>query len=183
MKIKKKKKSKGQRGNNSYGHGARKKWKGSGHHGGCGMAGTGKRADHKKSMVIKLYGNKYFGKQGETSKGTERKKAKVINLDNIQKNIEALMKKYGKGKELVLSEYKILGEGEITQAVTIKARCFSESAKQKIEKAGGQAILAKEKVEKEAPVKETKKPSEKDQKPAAKKTNSKENAVKEIKKK
>ena len=62
FKTKKTKKSMKWRGDTTYGHGARKKWKGSGHHGGCGMAGTGKRADHKKSLVIKLYGNNYFGK-------------------------------------------------------------------------------------------------------------------------
>ncbi len=36
---------------------------------------------------------------------------------------------------------KILGSGEIKKAVTIKAHQFSASAKQKIEKAGGQAVL------------------------------------------
>ena len=35
---------------------------------------------------------------------------------------------------------KILGTGEIKKALTIKAHRFSASAKQKIEKAGGQAI-------------------------------------------
>ncbi|MEK6859986.1 MAG: uL15 family ribosomal protein [Nanoarchaeota archaeon] len=149
FKTKKKKKSKNQRGNNSYGHGARKKWKGSGHHGGVGMAGTGKRADHKKSLVIKLYGNNYFGKQGMTSKSTKHKKANVMNLNDIQKNLDSLMKKYGKNKELILKNYKILGEGELNLAVKIKARAFSESAKEKIEKAGGEAIALKkeEKVE------------------------------------
>ena len=36
---------------------------------------------------------------------------------------------------------KILGNGEIKKAVTVKAHRFSESAKVKITKAGGQAIL------------------------------------------
>ena len=36
---------------------------------------------------------------------------------------------------------KILGTGEITRAVTVKAHRFSDSAKAKIEKAGGKAIL------------------------------------------
>jgi len=181
-KTKKTKKSGKWRGKNSYGHGARKKWKGSGHHGGCGMAGTGKRADHKKSLVIKLYGNNYFGKQGETSRSTERKKGKVINLNDIQKNLDSLMKKYGKNKELVLEDYKILGEGELNQAIKIKAKSFSETAKEKIEKAGGEAILlkvkeekaekkekkvnSKEKAEKKENIKEEKKP---EKKPAIKK--------------
>ena len=83
-KTHKTKKSKRQRGNTTYGHGARKKWMGSGHHGGVGMAGTGKRADHKKSLIIKLYGNNYFGKQGITSRSTEKKVNKVMNLKYIQ---------------------------------------------------------------------------------------------------
>lgn len=37
---------------------------------------------------------------------------------------------------------KILGEGEITRALKVTATKFSESAKAKIEKAGGQAIVA-----------------------------------------
>lgn len=37
---------------------------------------------------------------------------------------------------------KILGDGEITRAIKVTAAKFSESAKAKIEKAGGQAIVA-----------------------------------------
>jgi large subunit ribosomal protein L15 len=36
---------------------------------------------------------------------------------------------------------KVLGDGEITRALKITAARFSESAKAKIEKAGGQAIV------------------------------------------
>jgi len=142
MKTKKKKKSKGQRGNTRHGHGARKKWKSSGHKGGKGMSGSGKRADHKKSLVIKLYGNNYFGKQGVTSRGTKKDRGKVMNLRDIETNFDSLMKKHGKGNELDLSEYKILGEGELTKKITIKALAFSDSAKEKIKKAGGEIILA-----------------------------------------
>lgn len=141
FKTKKTKKSKKWRGDTTYGHGARKKWKGSGHHGGVGMAGTGKRADHKKSLVIKLYGNNYFGKQGVTSRKTERNKSKSINIGDIQNNLDSLMKKYGKNNVLEMKKYKILGEGELKTAVKIKALAFSESAKEKIEKSGGEAIL------------------------------------------
>ncbi len=140
IKTHKRKKSKGQRGTTRY-HGARKKWKSSGHKGGKGMAGTGKRADHKKSMIIKLYGNNYFGKQGITSRGTEKDRRKVMNLRDIETNYESLMKKHGKGNILDLNEYKILGEGEITKKIAIKALAFSEGAREKIEKAGGSIIV------------------------------------------
>ncbi|MFA5723367.1 MAG: uL15 family ribosomal protein [Candidatus Pacearchaeota archaeon] len=129
------------RGDTTYGHGARKKWKGSGHHGGVGMAGTGKRADHKKSLVIKLYGNNYFGKQGVTSRKTEKDRSKSMNLEDIRNNLESLMKKYGKNNILELKKYKILGKGELKDAIKIKALGFSEGAKEKIEKSGGEAIL------------------------------------------
>lgn len=135
MKIKKKKKSVGQRGRTTYGHGARKKWKKSGHKGGVGMAGTGKRADHKKTLINKLYGNKYFGKQGITSKGTKRDKRKKINIIDIEKNIEKFPKKDG---WIDLSAYKVLGNGEIKNKLKIKALDASKSAKEKIEKAGGE---------------------------------------------
>jgi len=154
MKLKKVKKSKKQRGDTTHGHGARKKWKGSGHRGGKGMAGTGKRADQKKSLVIKLYGNKYFGKKGITSKGTARKKVKVMNLRDIQKNVNSLKKNFSKDNILDLSKYKILGEGEIVDKLTIKAREFSKSAIEKIKKAGGDVIVLKKK-EKKTDKKET----------------------------
>lgn len=41
-----------------------------------------------------------------------------------------------------VSTVKILGNGEITRALKVTAAKFSESAKAKIEKAGGQAIVA-----------------------------------------
>ena len=41
-----------------------------------------------------------------------------------------------------VSSVKILGNGEITRALKVTAARFSESAKAKIEKAGGQAIVA-----------------------------------------
>jgi large subunit ribosomal protein L15 len=176
FKVKKSKKSKKWRGNTTHGHGARKKWKGSGHHGGCGMAGTGKRADHKKSLIIKLFGNNYFGKQGMTSKSTQKKRANVMNLKDIEKNLVALTKKYGKGKELELKGYKILGEGELKEALTIRAKAFSESAKQGIEKAGGKAILIKSEQKEKVIVKEEKEEPKKDGKKV-------ESKVKTVKKK
>ncbi len=40
-----------------------------------------------------------------------------------------------------LDGLKILGEGEIKVALTVKAHRFSETAKQKIEQAGGKAVI------------------------------------------
>lgn len=142
IKIKKIKRSVRKRGNGSY-HGARKKWKGSGHRGGVGMAGTGKRADHKKTLITKLYGGKYFGKQGITSKSTRRKKNNVMNLRDLENNYETISKKYGKDGIIVLKDYKILGEGKFNKKILIKAKAFSKSSKKAIEKAGGKVLLFK----------------------------------------
>jgi large subunit ribosomal protein L15 len=70
----------------------------------------------------------------------------VVNLERIAE-IEGL-------KEIVVEDYKklglasskkalikILGSGELTTAITIHAHKFSKSAQEKIEKAGGKAVL------------------------------------------
>ena len=146
MRIKKKKKSVRMRGSNSHGWGFRKKHKGSGHKGGVGMAGTGKRADQKKTLINKLYGNKYFGKRnrGITSLSLKKDRSKVINLRDINN-------KFKEKSKINLKDYKILGDGEITKAIIITAKAFTKSAKEKIEKAGGEIIIL---VKKEKPKKE-----------------------------
>jgi large subunit ribosomal protein L15 len=142
------------RGQGTHGWGARKKHKKSGHRGGKGMAGTGKRADQKKTLVTKLYGHNYFGKQGITSRGTKRDKRPRINLKNIELNIESLIKKgiakkTGKCIEIDLKEYKILdasSEYLPKNKLIIKANEASKSAAEKVKKAGGE-ILLKKKIE------------------------------------
>lgn len=126
------------RGAGSCGWGARKKHKKKGHRGGKGMSGSGKRADQKKTLVIKLYGNKYFGKQGFTSRGTERDKRKRINLEAIEKNLETYGKKEGDKWVINLEGYKILGTGEVKNKLFIKAKEASDSAIEKVKKAGGE---------------------------------------------
>ncbi len=126
------------RGAGSCGWGARKKHKKKGHRGGKGMSGSGKRADQKKTLVIKMYGNKYFGKQGFTSKGTERDKGKRINLETIEKNLETYGKKEGDKWMINLEKYKILGTGEVKNKLFIKAKEASDSAIEKVKKAGGE---------------------------------------------
>ena len=73
----------------------------------------------------------------------------VINLDRIVAQTEGK-----KVSEIALEDYKklglaskknalikILGSGELTTAITIHAHKFSRSAVEKIEKAGGKAVL------------------------------------------
>lgn len=62
----------------------------------------------------------------------EKLNAKEINLQYLLENKKAHSK-------CVL--LRVLGNGEITKAVTVNANYFSPSAKEKIEKAGGKAVL------------------------------------------
>lgn len=142
MKIHKRKKSLKMHGR-THGWGARKKHKKSGHKGGKGMSGSGKRADHKKTLITKLYGHRYFGKQGITSKGTKKDKRDRINLKQIERNLDKYGKKKGETWEVDLNSYKILGEGAIKNKLIIKAKEASLSAISKVKKAGGEIILSK----------------------------------------
>jgi large subunit ribosomal protein L15 len=74
-----------------------------------------------------------------------RKEFAIVNLDRLaalgEKEISPeLLASRGviKDKE---AQVKILGNGEIKEALTVKAHKFSGSAKSKIEKAGGRAEL------------------------------------------
>ena len=146
MNLKKRRKSSRFRGSHTHGRGFKKKARGSGHRGGKGMAGTGKRADHKKSLIINLYGNDYFGK----SKALRRKsspKLDSINIIQIIQNLPSFIKskkaKESGGKiEVNLEGYKILGEGDTDKKLIITASAASKSATEKIKKAGGEIKLA-----------------------------------------
>lgn len=151
-KIKKRKKNQRMRAGSTHGGGARKKRKKSGHRGGSGMSGSGKRSDHKKTLITKKYGSSYFGKKGITSRSTKKDKRKRINLRNIELNLDeyikkGIAKKTSKGIEINLKNFKILGSGEVNNKLFIESKEASSSAIEKIKKSGGEIILSKEKKE------------------------------------
>ena len=127
---KKRKKSSRAHGSHTHGGGFKKKRRGSGHRGGVGMAGTGKRADHKKSLIINME-EKYFGKSSLKKKV---KRYKTLNLSDVVRIIKDK-------KEIDLSQYKILSKGEISKPIKIKAYAASKAAINKVKKAGGEIIL------------------------------------------
>lgn len=143
MKLKKRKKYSRMHGKGmgTAGTGARKNKRKSGNHGGAGMAGSGKRADHKKTLVQKLYGQNYFGKRGVTSRKTKKDKKQRINLQDIQSNLE----KYGKKKkdfwEIDLKEYKVLGRGDVKDKLIITCLEASSSAIEKVRASGGEVRI------------------------------------------
>jgi large subunit ribosomal protein L15 len=122
------------RGSKTHGWGAKKKHRGAGSQGGRGKAGMLK---HKKSWMI-LNEPDHFGKRGFKIPLEVKSKINAITL----KDLDILAKKLNK-TEINLSEIgfdKVLSNGRLTQALTIKAKKFVEKAKQKIEQAGGKAI-------------------------------------------
>lgn len=155
MGFKKRHKSARQRGSHTHGRGGKKKARGSGHRGGFGMAGTGKRGDAKKTMVLNLYGGDYFGKSRTLRRGTAPQKAPVMNLESIGSHLDQMVKQgtakaANGGYELDLKEYKILGALEVKQKITIHAKAASEGAIASVAAAGGKIVLA-DAAEEEAP--------------------------------
>lgn len=148
----KRKKSSRNHGKNmgTAGTGARKNNRGSGNKGGKGMSGTGKRADHKKTLIQKLHGHGYFGKQGITRGKNKRDVRKRINLNDIELNLSKYGIKKGDSYEVSLKDYKVLSTGEVKNKLNIT--CYEASAKaiEKVEAAGGK-ITVKEKKKIETP--------------------------------
>jgi large subunit ribosomal protein L15 len=156
MKVHKRKKNSRIRGARTVGWGFRQKHKGHGNKGGFGMSGTGKKGDHDKQRARESdKKERYFGKQGATSRRTARDTRKRINLYDIKQNM------FSKdGQKIDLSKYKILGSGDGFKA-EITALEASKLAIEKMEKVGGKIVLPEApKPVKQYAVKEKKKVSE-----------------------
>jgi len=153
MSFKKRRKSGRRHGHQTAFRGAKERTRGSGNQGGKGMAGTGKRGDQKKTLIINLTGgNNYFGKSKTLRRGRAVKKLEVINLSDLSK-------KYADSKDINLKGYKILSRGELTIKAKITASSASELAKEKIKKSGSELVLLnsdKEETEEVKPVKQEK---------------------------
>jgi len=154
MSLNKKKKSIRFRGDRSHGYGSHKKHRGSGHRGGHGMAGTGKRADSKKTMIWKDVN--YFGRHGFVSKNIT--KIKSLNLFYIETHLDLLVKngvakKEGDTYNINLKDLKcnkLLGSGTVTKKYNITTDFASASAVEKVQEAKGKVTV---RVRVEKPVK------------------------------
>ena len=122
------------RGSKTHGYGSKKKHRGGGSKGGKGQAGQFK---HKKTF-FKRWGKEKQPRFKSLEQRNIRVKEKAINLGDLIKLAEGR-------SEIDASEFgygKVLSEGILEKPVTIKAKKFSERAKQKIEAAGGKAIIS-----------------------------------------
>ena len=132
MTANRRKKNVKMRGKSTHGHGSKKKRRGSGSRGGAGLAG---RFKHKKTFF------KRWGYDKDPRFKSLQKRGIIETEKSI--NIGDLVRLTDKS-EIDASEFgygKVLSEGKLDRAVTVKARKFSERAKQKIEAAGGKAVI------------------------------------------
>jgi large subunit ribosomal protein L15 len=85
-----------------------------------------------------------FPKRG--FKNFHRKDFVIVNVGQLEKlagkgEITAEVLKKARLIEGALDGVRVLGEGDLKSAITITANHFSKTAKDKIEKAGGKALL------------------------------------------
>jgi len=124
------------RGSRTCAGGHVKKRRGAGSRGGRGNAGLMK---HKKSLMIKLFPN-HFGRYGFKRPQKVRRINKVTSIK--LRDIDIITSKMGIN-EIDMSKFgynKVLAGGKLTKPLTIKAKVFSKSAKERIEQYGGKII-------------------------------------------
>ncbi|MBU5557832.1 MAG: uL15 family ribosomal protein [Candidatus Aenigmatarchaeota archaeon] len=123
------------RGTHTHGWGAKKKHRGGGSQAGKGRSGMMK---HKKSWMI-TNEPQHYGKHGFKLPLKARTVTRAITLRDLDNIARRLGKSEIDAGELGFD--KVLGTGKLTQPLTVKADIIVESAKAKIESAGGKAIL------------------------------------------
>jgi large subunit ribosomal protein L15 len=125
-------------GSRSHGFGSINR-RGKGNKGGCGNAGSGKRADCKKPSYWKLP----EGRNGFVIKGIYPK-INAINLQRVLELIENGKLKADNGTYDIgsLGYNKLIGKGKIKQKINIKVERASEGVKECIQSAGGSLIIA-----------------------------------------
>ncbi len=145
MSLNRRKKSIKFRGDHTHGYGSKKKHRGSGHQGGVGMAGTGKKADQKKTKVWKDV--KYFGRHGFASKTNLN--IKGINIFYFETHLDdsvksGLVKKESDTYNIDLKDFKcnkLLGFGTVTKKYVVKTDYASAAAVEKLAAKGGKVLL------------------------------------------
>ncbi|NHJ39170.1 MAG: 50S ribosomal protein L15 [Asgard group archaeon] len=140
-----KRKVRKQRGSIHHGYGIQKGHKKAGSRGGVGKSG-GTRHEWMKSIKE----GRKFGKHGFTRPPRASIPEKAINIGEISDKVDQYVKKgYATkaGRDITVDTTKmgitkVLGGGTAIK-MTIIAKAFSTSAKEKLEKAGGKIKIAK----------------------------------------
>ncbi len=132
------------RGSRTCGGGTHKNRRGAGNRGGRGRAGI--NAHHFVKWYMEM-GRPVFGKDGfynQTS--TDVITIDVGALDQIIPSLlaQGIAKQEGDAVTVNVTDMgieKVLGSGQVTKKINILASSFSETAKAKIEKMGGKALV------------------------------------------
>lgn len=128
------------RGTRTCGGGSHKKRRGKGSRGGVGNAGA-----YDVHVVRSLKRGIVKGRHGSDQHKRSRGSEKAMNIGDLEEQLEGLLAQ-GKAKEegdaihLDLHELgiqKLLGKGEVTKKLMLKAGKVSRTAKEKIERVGG----------------------------------------------
>lgn len=145
LKLKRRRKSRRFRGSHTHGRGFKKKARGSGHRGGVGMAGTGKRGDQRKTMILKnTLDEVYFGKR-QTKMRFGNPKPETFNLTNISLSslVHKKIAKESSGKyEISIPKHKVVGELTQNVKLVIHANSASEGAIASVKKHGGDIVVS-----------------------------------------
>ena len=133
------------RGSRTCGGGTHKNRRGAGNRGGRGRAGINA---HHFVKWYKEMGGPVFGKNGFCNQiATEVTSIDIGALDQIVPSLLAQGIAKQEGDTVVINAadmgiMKVLGSGKVTKKINISASAFSETAKAKIEKMGGKALVA-----------------------------------------
>ncbi len=131
MANRKDRKTKSWRGHRTHGAGNVKNRRGSGNRGGVGGAGLNK---HRKTWTVK-FEPKHFGNFGFVN--PTHKDVCTMNVFEIENKAKKGELQKKDGKLSITFEGKVLGAGEITVPVSVKAEGWSKKAEDKIKQAGG----------------------------------------------
>ncbi len=143
--LRKSKKTRKQRGSRTHGWGAGKKHRGSGHRGGVGLSGSGKRGQH--SVLLRHAQGRFLGKRGIRQRHAKRIQY-GLSLSKVEQNLDNWLARglVKKERDIYIIDAKSLGAdkitsaGKLTKKMKITASAFSKSAEEKIKQAGGEAI-------------------------------------------
>ncbi len=142
MTVRIKKRTFSLRGSKTYGWGYKKKRRGSGNKGGKGGAGYHK---HKWLQTIKL--GHHIQKKGVIPPQEITTHITAINLGQLDQMADRLVQegKAQKQGELIQIDLekigidKVLGSGQLTKKLAVKAKYFSKGAQEKLKESGGQS--------------------------------------------
>jgi large subunit ribosomal protein L15 len=133
------------RGSRTCGGGTHKNRRGAGNRGGRGRAGINA---HHFVKWYKEMGGPVFGKNGFCNQiATDVTAIDIGALDQIVPSLlaQGIAKQDGDTVVINVADMgieKVLGSGKVTKKINISASAFSETAKAKIEKMGGKALVA-----------------------------------------